>query len=129
MFRSDAFVNRVPLRAAAVVALAFLFSVSARPSAAQLSRTAGMDVSDSNVVRAVPLTGSIRIDGVPDEPAWQAAQPVTAFTQRVPEEGQPASERTEIRVLVGPDALYIGARLFDSEPDLIRAALVRRDVV
>jgi hypothetical protein len=80
-------------------------------------------------VVVVPLTGSIRIDGVPDEPAWQAAEPVTDFIQRVPNEGEPASERTEVRILVGPDALYIGAWLYDSEPDRIRAALVRRDVV
>lgn len=80
-------------------------------------------------VMALPLPGSIRIDGVLDEPAWQRVEPVTDFTQRAPEEGQPASERTEVRVLVGSDALYVGARLFDAEPDRIRAAMARRDVV
>ena len=78
---------------------------------------------------AEPLSGSIQIDGVLDEVAWRAALPFSDFRQREPNDGEPASERTEVRVLVGPDALYIGASLFDSEPEKIRATLVRRDVV
>ncbi|MGD2122285.1 MAG: DUF5916 domain-containing protein [Gemmatimonadota bacterium] len=75
------------------------------------------------------LTGSLEIDGVPDETAWQNAPVFDDFRQREPEEGDPASERTQVRVLAGPDALYIAAWLFDSEPEKIRATLVRRDVV
>ncbi len=78
---------------------------------------------------AGPLVGSIRIDGILDEAAWQSAPPFTGFVQREPDDGEPASERTEVRVLVGPDALFVGAWLFDSEPEKIRATLVRRDVV
>ncbi|HEX7077604.1 MAG TPA: DUF5916 domain-containing protein [Candidatus Eisenbacteria bacterium] len=79
------------------------------------------------VLHAEPLVGSIRIDGRLDEPAWQAATPVTDFTQRDPEEGKPASEKTEVRVLLGDDALYVAARMYDREPRKIRAQLVRRD--
>ena len=79
------------------------------------------------VLRAAPLVGSIRVDGRLDEPAWQAATPVDRFTQRQPDEGKPATERTEVRVLVGEDALYIGARLYDHEASKIRSRLVRRD--
>ena len=81
------------------------------------------------VLVAAILDGEIVMDGIPDEPAWAAAQAFTAFIQREPEEGRPASERTEVRILVGPDALYIGGRFYDREPDQIRATLVRRDVV
>jgi len=81
------------------------------------------------VILAAPLAGGIDIDGIPDEPAWNVAQAFTEFTQREPDEGRPASERTEVRILVGPDALYIGGRFYDGEPDRIRATLVRRDVV
>jgi len=80
-------------------------------------------------LRAAPLNGTIRIDGRLDESSWAAATPVTRFTQRQPQEGAPASERTEVRVLIAEDALYIGARLYDSEPSKIRARLVRRDEV
>jgi len=79
------------------------------------------------VLRAAPLVGSIRVDGRLDEAAWQAATPVDRFTQRQPDEGKPATERTEVRVLIGEDALYIGARLYDHEASKIRSRLVRRD--
>jgi hypothetical protein len=78
-------------------------------------------------VRAAPVAGEIKIDGKLDEPAWAAATPATTFTQLDPHEGAPASERTEVRVLIGPDALYIGARLFDTEPRAISSVLARRD--
>ncbi len=79
------------------------------------------------VIRAARLEGALRIDGRLDEPAWAAAEPETAFTQTDPHEGQPVSERTEVRVLLGDDALYVGARLFDREAGRIRARLARRD--
>ncbi len=79
------------------------------------------------VMTASPLTGEIHMDGVPDEEAWETARVYTNFTQREPDEGAPVSERTEIRILVGQDALYIGGRFFDGSPDQIRATLARRD--
>jgi hypothetical protein len=122
-----------------VVLVVLLVLASPREVGAQMSRRTASPASGDGVpydhatmapaVTAASLSGSIRIDGVLDEPAWLGVEPVTGFTQRVPDEGQPASERTEVRVLVGPDAIYIGARLFDSEPDRIRATLARRDVV
>ena len=79
------------------------------------------------VISAAPLTGSINLDGKLDEPAWANASPVTSFTQIDPMEGEPATEKTEVRVLVGPDALYIGARLYESDPRSIRRRISRRD--
>lgn len=78
-------------------------------------------------VRAARRDGDVRIDGRLDEPAWRAAEPVTAFRQVDPNEGQPASQRTEARVLIDGDALYVGVRMFDTEPRLIQAQLARRD--
>jgi hypothetical protein len=76
---------------------------------------------------AVRLAGSIRIDGKMDEAAWATATPASSFTQVDPAEGQPATERTELRLLYDEDALYVGARMFDREPHKIRAHLARRD--
>jgi len=78
-------------------------------------------------IRAAPLQGTIAVDGRLFESSWTKAEPATGFTQTDPAEGQPATERTEVRVLIGEDALYIGARLHDREPKRIRAALARRD--
>jgi hypothetical protein len=76
---------------------------------------------------AVRLDGSIRIDGRLDEAAWSQAKVGTGFIQVDPDNGQPATEQTEVRVLYDDQAIYIGARMFDSEPDKIRARLARRD--
>jgi hypothetical protein len=81
--------------------------------------------SAAPTVQALRVTEPIRIDGRLDEEAWSRAVPVTEFTQVVPEEGKPASERTEVRILFDGDALYVGARMHDSEPPTTR--LGRRD--
>ena len=78
-------------------------------------------------IRAARLVGSIVIDGKLDESSWVGAEPADEFTQTEPAEGQPATERTEVRVLIGDDALYVGARMYDREPQRIKAALARRD--
>ena len=59
------------------------------------------------------------IDGRLDDAAWARAAPMTGFTQREPQDGQPASERTEVRVVFDDEALYVGVWAFDSRPDAI----------
>jgi hypothetical protein len=76
---------------------------------------------------AVRANSAIVVDGRLTEEAWGPAAPATTFTQREPREGQPASERTEVRVVFDDDALYVGARLFDREPGRIVGRLARRD--
>ncbi|MCI0435602.1 MAG: carbohydrate binding family 9 domain-containing protein, partial [Gemmatimonadetes bacterium] len=69
----------------------------------------------------------IRIDGVLDEPVWQSGEAATGFVQAEPREGQPASERTEVRIAFDDANLYIAARLFDTEPDRIVVNDIRKD--
>ena len=71
--------------------------------------------------------GRIEIDGELDEVAWNSAQVLTGFIQYEPDEGTPATERTEVRVLYSDDSLYVGVRAFDSEAKKIKAILARRD--
>ena len=63
---------------------------------------------------AARATGPIHVDGRLDERTWAAATPVTSFTQRDPDAGAPASEQSEVRILYDGQAVYVGARLFDS---------------
>jgi hypothetical protein len=80
------------------------------------------------VAKAVRRTGPIQIDGKINEPAWDAASPVTQFTQSDPQETKPATQRIEVRFLFDDDALYVGARLFDSlGAKGVTTRLVRRD--
>ncbi len=80
------------------------------------------------VAQAARRTGSITIDGRLDDAAWAAATPITRFTQQQPDEGKPASERTEIRILYDESALYIGARMYErGGAAAVRSVLTRRD--
>ena len=69
------------------------------------------------------------LDGRLDEPDWQSAPVASGFLQRDPDQGQPATEPTELRLLFDDHALYVGARLFDREPGRIVRQLSRRDAL
>ena len=66
-----------------------------------------------------------RIDGALDEAAWAQANVVDTFIQQEPQEGQPATDRTEVRVLYDAGHLYIGVRAFSSLA--VTATEMRRD--
>ena len=104
-------------------------SVSAQEPDRPVSDSRGpmLGHSEAPVVRTVRTSSSIQIDGMPDEAAWAAATPMTAFRQIDPDEGEPVSQSTEIRFLYDDDALYIGGRFYDSGPIMTR--LARRDAV
>ena len=78
-------------------------------------------------VRAVRVETPPVIDGRLDDAAWGLAEPITDFHQISPGNGTPPSERTEVYIVYTPDALYIGARMFDSEPDRIAAPTFRHN--
>ncbi|MGH9148407.1 MAG: DUF5916 domain-containing protein [Vicinamibacterales bacterium] len=80
------------------------------------------------VVRALRVTEPPTIDGHLSEEAWTRAEPATNLTQRDPDEGRPSTERSEFRILFDDRALYIGARLFDHDPQRIVKRLSGRDV-
>ena len=67
------------------------------------------------------------IDGQLTDEVWSQAQVLVDFTQRDPDEGKPATERTEVRVLYDDSALYFAARLFDREMAQIGRRLSTRD--
>ncbi len=80
------------------------------------------------LLRAAQRTAPIRLDGRLDEPAWQATAAGNGFTQQRPTDGAPATQQTEIRMLFDDEALYIGARMYDSLGRAgVRTQLVRRD--
>jgi hypothetical protein len=136
--------NRTPNRA---LPLVLLCAALAGPAAAraQESPIADTSVSGTNAAvtppagdaaheriaptaRAVPLTGVIELDGRLDEPIWSSAPAVTQFLQRDPDQGEPATQRTEIRFVYDERTLYIGARMYDDMGAKgVVSRLVRRD--
>ena len=69
-----------------------------------------------------------KLDGTLDDPLWQLAKMVTEFRQQEPNEGESATEKTEVRILYTRRAVYFGIHCYDSEPDKIVATELRRDV-
>ncbi len=81
--------------------------------------------------RATPLvlpglSGPITLDGLSDEPAWQAIAPLT-LTMHLPIFEGAMTERTEIRVAYDDDYLYVAGRMYDSDPAGIQAVDLVRD--
>ncbi|MDX1582303.1 MAG: DUF5916 domain-containing protein [Thermoanaerobaculia bacterium] len=81
--------------------------------------------SDRSSFLAVRAAETPVIDGKLGDEIWKSADPITGFTQRDPDEGEPASEKTTVYVAYDEDALYIAARLEDSGE--ITTRLGRRD--
>ena len=67
------------------------------------------------------------IDGVVDDEVWNGAPPFSTFIQQEPNEGEPATERTELRFLLDRQNLYVSLICFDSEPQNILVSQSRRD--
>jgi len=78
-------------------------------------------------VDAIRLAESITVDGILAEPVWQNGSGISQFTQRDPHEGAPPTHKTVVHLAYDDEAIYIGARMFDSAPDSIIARLGRRD--
>ena len=69
----------------------------------------------------------IKVDGVFDESVWQNVEPIRQLYQIQPDQGKPATEQSEVRILYDDKKLYFGFIFFDSEMDKIVANDMRRD--
>jgi hypothetical protein len=102
------------------------------PAEAQVRRTAGALESGAPAVSprsvsAARVQEAPSVDGILDEAIWERAPVADGFVQREPDEGAAASEPSAVRVAYDDEALYIGARLYDSRPEGIQSVLARRD--
>lgn len=67
-----------------------------------------------------------RIDGVLDEAHWLNLEE-SVFTQSRPQNGSLSAFKTSVSVVYTDHALYIGARMYDAEPDKIQKEFGLRD--
>jgi hypothetical protein len=112
-------VTRRPLLAAGLAGLLVCVPQAAAQEAA--SSTAAIAAA------RIPASAALRIDGSLDEPVWQTAPAATGFRQREPDNGLPATERTDVRVLYDETRLIVGAMLHDSDPEGILGNQMQRD--
>ncbi len=83
--------------------------------------------ADQNTIIATRTDTPPVIDGYVDDDVWDTAQVIDTFYQREPDDGEPATERTELRILYDDSALYVSFICYDQEPDKIVRRLTRRD--
>lgn len=82
------------------------------PTANRPLRTAR--VGSAHVIARPPV-----LDGQLNDEQWKEGEPLIGFVQREQREGAPVTERTEVRLLTDGEALYIGAWMYDREPQAI----------
>jgi hypothetical protein len=118
--RRDEYRRQTPWRIPILISLVLAASGAAA--------TAQERAAEFPAAAAEPIDAAPAIDGqVLDDPAWTAIEPVAGFTQTTPNEGQPATERTEVRIAYSADTLYFGIVLYDADPSTIIVSDSRRD--
>lgn len=85
--------------------------------------------SQKKALQAKSISQNISIDGKLDENAWENAVIASDFITLEPDNGKPVPEgkKTEVKILYDNDAIYIGAKMFDDEPDKILKEISQRD--
>jgi hypothetical protein len=119
----------VPLRASAQT------PVDAAPPAVSAEAAAGpappatliRDSEGRATARAVRLTEPLRIDGNLDEGLYSTVPAISDFVQIEPEEGRPATEKTEVWVAFDDERMYVSFRNWETAPDRVVAKEMRRD--
>ena len=83
--------------------------------------------SPPRTVQAVRVAEPLRIDGRLDEEFYATSPSTSDFVQVEPEEGAPATERTELWVAFDDENVYLSFRCWESQPDRVVATEMRRD--
>ena len=78
--------------------------------------TMSRDAENQVTVRALRLSEPLTLDGRLDE-AIYGALPITGLLQLLPDEGAPATEKTEAWVSFDEENVYVSARVWDSAPE------------
>ena len=97
------------------------------PAPPQPPDVVARDAEGGVTVRAVRLDHPLRVDGVLDEAVYQHIQAISDFVQNDPDEGAPATERTDVWLLFDRNNVYVVARCWETRPDRRMATEMRRD--
>jgi hypothetical protein len=85
------------------------------------------DADGMATVRATRLDGEFALDGALTEAIYTTVAPFSDFVQQEPQEGQPATEKTEVWLFFDDTNIYVGARLHESDPERRVMSEMRRD--
>ena len=88
---------------------------------------AGAQPRERRAITAYPVTAPLDIDGALDEAFYRTVQPAADFIQIEPQDGAPATEKTEMWVGFDGDTVYLTFRCWESRMDRLVAKEMRRD--
>lgn len=91
-----------------------------------VSAFASSKADSTKVVTCYKLSEPLILDGILTESVYLKA-PITDFTQKDPNEGKPATEKSEVWISYDDYNIYFSAKFYDSQPDSIDRSLMRRD--
>ena len=97
------------------------------PPVPVLPQTISRDEAGHVVVRAIRLTSPFRLDGTLDEAVYREMSPASDFVQTEPIDGVPATEKTEMWILFDDENIYVGARMWESQPERMVVNEMRKD--
>jgi hypothetical protein len=85
--------------------------------------------SQKKVLETKSISEHITLDGKLNEAVWETTPIANNFVMFSPDNGKPIAEnkRTEVKILYDNDAIYIGATLYDEEPNKILKEITKRD--
>ena len=102
------------------ISLVFVLLVAATPIIAQDTSGRAFSRDNKRAVISRIATAPI-IDGVLDDMVWAQVIPLDDFHQYDPIDHAEPTERMQVYLAYDEDNLYVAARMWDSEPDQIRA--------
>jgi hypothetical protein len=85
------------------------------------------DAAGHATVRATRLTGEFTLDGDLSEDVYRTLAPLGDFVQQEPTEGAPSTEKTEAWIFFDDRNIYVGAKLYETEPSRRVMSEMRRD--
>ena len=97
------------------------------PPAPVAPEVVSRDAAGRATIRAVRVQSPLRLDGVLEEALYRTVPSISDFVQVEPDEGAPATEKTEVWIAFDRDHVYVAFRCWDSQPDRRVATEMRRD--
>ena len=121
------------IKISALLVVLYALLVSAPPVSGQQKDQSATELEGTvqpvlRIANAVSIEDPPIFDGnVLNDPVWTTVVPISGFLQSAPNEGQPATERTEVRIVFTSDTLFVGVVCYDRDPLSIIVSDSRRD--
>ena len=109
-------VKATPFLLVSLIAVWAPFSLNAQVNQSNSQQNGDPRSSVLSVATAFRVSTPPTVDGFLDDAVWWQATPMSDFIQREPQDGESATESTEVRVIFDDEALYIGVWALDSNP-------------